>query len=103
MNQAGIPAEAANDDVIDGICTVTALLTPRADARPGCTFSPNVVQTYAELKQYQWRQTADGRPDREEPLKVNDHGPDMVRYLCHTHKQFAAQVPGVVSVDWENA
>jgi PBSX family phage terminase large subunit len=101
LNQAGIPAEGAVNDVVEGIMTMTALLTPRADARPGLTFAPNVVKTYAELKQYQWRQTAEGKPNREEPLKVNDHGPDMVRYLCHTYKMRGGQVPGVVSINWE--
>jgi hypothetical protein len=100
LNEAGIPAEAANDDRVDGICTVAALLALGPSGKPSLTFSPNVAKTYAEMTEYQWRQTAEGKPDKEEPLKVADHGPDMVRYLVHTHKRFATQAPGVVTLNW---
>jgi phage terminase large subunit len=37
--------------------------------------------TKEEFPGYVWLQPADGRPPKEEPLKVNDHGMDAARYL----------------------
>lgn len=45
-----------------------------ADAhKPTCTED--------EMPDYAWQKTPDGKPDKEQPLKVNDHGCDTTRYL----------------------
>ena len=36
--------------------------------------------TEQEMPGYIWQTTPEGRPDKEEPLKVNDHGADTMRY-----------------------
>jgi hypothetical protein len=37
----------------------------------------------SEMMGYRWDPKAQAR-GKDEPLKVNDHGPDMIRYLCFT-------------------
>jgi len=103
---AGIPAtryvrtQGKHSNVIPGIQAVASMLA-LTDGRAGCTFSAAVPKTYSELKQYQWRKRPEGTPGKEEPLKVNDHGPDAVRALLHGEKQ---QDPGSQEIfligDW---
>jgi hypothetical protein len=40
--------------------------------RPTCTTE--------EFESYVWQQTRPGKPDKEQPVKMHDHGLDMVRY-----------------------
>jgi hypothetical protein len=39
-------------------------------------------RTVDELPGYSYRETPDDREDKEEPVKVNDHGCDALRYAC---------------------
>jgi len=100
FKQAGVPAVSYKREVINGIQAVAAKLA-LTDGRAGCTFSAAVPKTYSECKQYQWRKRPEGTPGKEEPLKVNDHGPDAVRALLHGEKQ---QDPGSQEIfligDW---
>jgi phage terminase large subunit len=66
-----------------GIQAVQARMRRAGDGRPrllilDCEENGPLID---ELQDYQWAPTAEGRPDREEPLKVNDHGCDALRYL----------------------
>lgn len=40
------------------------------------------VCTEQELPGYVWQTAPDGKPDKEEPLKLNDHGCDAMRYAA---------------------
>lgn len=37
-----------------------------------------------EFDSYVWAKTADGRPVKEEPVKLHDHAMDEIRYMVHT-------------------
>jgi phage terminase large subunit len=34
-----------------------------------------------EIVGYTWQKTQDGKPDKEQPVKVDDHGCDTMRYI----------------------
>jgi PBSX family phage terminase large subunit len=42
---------------------------------------PNLIK---QLHSYAWDETAAQRTGKEAPIKVDDHGPDCLRYLCMT-------------------
>ncbi len=44
----------------------------------------DLVGSEEEYKLYKWRKTADGKPNRKEPLKMNDHGMDVDRYIIQS-------------------
>jgi hypothetical protein len=98
---AGLPAKAANDDVIPGIQSVASALKTRPDGTPGLTASPAAVAIWTDCQDYQWKPTPDGRPGREEPLKVKDDGADGVRYGLHSEESLGrGQGIHAVVLDW---
>ena len=92
---AGFPVTVVKREVISGIQTVSAALAIREDGRPGFTFSATTQPVYSEMLTYQWKIKPEDKPDKEEPLKVKDDGPDMVRYLLHGRKQAQGSAPGI--------
>lgn len=90
LQQAGIPADAADNAIIPGIMDVTSMLEPPND-RPQLTLSPACANTIAELKQYQWMRDKNGKFSKEMPVKVNDHGCDALRYMVRGHRLVCSQ------------
>ena len=91
-----MPVTTYKRDVIEGIPFVASALSVRDDGKPGFTFSPSCPVTYAECKQYQWKPTKEGTEQkREQPLKVNDDGPDMLRALLHGRQQSKGEAFGI--------
>jgi hypothetical protein len=94
LQQAGIQNIAAIKDVSRGIQAVQARLACNVNERPrlyllkGALVEPDTSLVTAhkpfcseqEFSVYAWQKMADGKPDKEEPLKVHDHGMDAVRY-----------------------
>ena len=68
----GYPVEAANNDVIDGIRQVRAVL-----AR-GFTIDPSCIEMIDEFGQYAY--PAKPRIETDKPEKKHDHAMDMLRY-----------------------
>lgn len=93
FQQAGIDARSAQNAVLPGIRTLCDLIAcdpqspdPRYH-RPRFTVSPDLQpEIWSELTGYQWALDGAGRPLRQ-PLKVNDHVPDMARYALHSFLQ----------------
>lgn len=93
----GMGTTAATKDVKPGIERVQARLRPDATGRPGLYImrgtlverDPHLQErkkpqcTADEVGGYVWAPdpTLPGKPRKEEPLKVDDHGMDCVRYL----------------------
>ena len=50
----------------------SALTTPATEGKP--------YGTLAEIEGYLWHPAKDGRADKEEPIKQNDHSMDAMRY-----------------------
>jgi phage terminase large subunit len=74
MRNNGIPARAAKGRVLDGIHSVQDLLKIQDDGKPRLTVDPSCVNTINEFESYAWR------PEKDEPLKENDHAMDAIRY-----------------------
>lgn len=76
--QRGIFHTDANNEVLDGIrVTASMMAQKKLKVHRDCTNLITQLQTYA------WNDKAAKRGE-EEPLKVNDHGPDSLRYGIHT-------------------
>ncbi len=95
MERHGIVTIPAKKNVSPGIQAVKARLKVQADGRPRLYFVRGALVevdplleaekkptcTEEEITGYSWTKYADGKPNKEEPVKVNDHGCDDTRYL----------------------
>lgn len=79
LQRSGYNAKAADKDVTEGIRKVKSMPLYI------CENSSNIV---AEIKAYKWRADANGKvvkdKDRDEPVKMNDHAMDAMRYAVFT-------------------
>jgi PBSX family phage terminase large subunit len=94
LKQAGIHSISALKDVSRGIQAVQQRLARGHDDKPRLFLLKNAlverdgalveerkpVCTEQELPGYIWQVTTDGKPNKEEPMKLNDHGADALRY-----------------------
>lgn len=71
---AGIPAEPHKGRVLDGITAVQAALKVQGDGLPRLTIDPSCINTINEFESYVWK------PQKDEPVKENDHALDALRY-----------------------
>jgi hypothetical protein len=73
-----------------GIQTVTTALSERGDGTRGLYVSPRCIHTIAEFGAYAYAAQPEGSdiPDKrdtsEEPIKLNDHAMDALRYALHS-------------------
>lgn len=85
---------AAHKDVSPGIQAVQARLRVQRDGKPRLFLMRGALveldtrleddhkptSTAAEITAYVWQRGADGKPLKEAPVKVDDHGADAMRY-----------------------
>lgn len=95
LHREGVHTKAANKAVTAGIQVVANRMKLAGDGKPRLYImldatverDPELVDagrpssTLAEFDSYIWQQVKDGKPVKEEPLKVNDHGMDAMRYM----------------------
>lgn len=95
MAKHGIETQAANKDVSRGIQAVKGRLKIQGDDKPRLYFVRGALVeidetlttdgkptcTEDEIPGYVWQKYADGKPDKEQPVKLNDHGCDATRYI----------------------
>jgi phage terminase large subunit len=74
LQDAGIPAIGQKGRVLDGITAVQNLLKVQGDGKPRLTVDPSCIETINEFESYVWK------PDKDEPVKENDHALDALRY-----------------------
>lgn len=80
LRRRGIPCCDADNDVLEGIRTMTSLMQKGVlSVSPEC---PNLIQ---EIESYVW-DTRKAKLGEDAPLKTNDHAVDALRYACFTHK-----------------
>jgi PBSX family phage terminase large subunit len=78
LHQDGTPSWPADNDVLDGIRTVSNVLgNDRLRISTGCK------SLIDELSGYSWDPKAQ-KVGEDKPLKIADHGPDALRYALHT-------------------
>lgn len=85
-NHASVPVLDGDNDVNTGIAEVSRRLDKDPSGEPLLTFSPDCRRTIAEMESYE------RKPDTEEPIKKNDHGPDATRYMAMHMRTPAATV-----------
>ncbi len=95
MERHGIYTQAAKKDVSPGIQAVKARLKVQSDGKPrlylvrGALIEADPLLeaekkplcTEDEIPGYSWKKYPDGKPNKEEPVKLNDHGCDTTRYI----------------------
>ena len=95
MAKHGINTIAAKKDVSPGIQVVKARMKVQSDGKPRIFFvrgalveidplldsAKKPVCTEDEIPAYAWKKYDDGKPNKEEPVKINDHGCDPTRYM----------------------
>jgi PBSX family phage terminase large subunit len=75
LRDVGLPAQAAKGRVLDGITHMQARLKVQGDNKPRLTIEPECINTINEFESYMWK------PEKDEPIKENDHSMDSLRYL----------------------
>lgn len=95
MQRHGVTTTAADKSVKDGIQAVKERLKVQPDGKPrlyfvrGALVEPDPLLedeskptcTEQEIIAYIWPKGQDGRAVKEEPVKLNDHGMDAMRYM----------------------
>lgn len=93
--EIGMSTRAARKAVLNGIELVQVRLRPAGDRRPRLFIlrgalveqdpllieSRRPTSTLEEIGGYVWAPGPDGKPLKEQPLKINDHGMDAMRYI----------------------
>lgn len=106
-NEIGQGTTAADKNVKDGIEVTQARFRKADDGKPRVFFLRHALVerdsslkearkptcTLEELPGYVWAPSPDGRAVKEEPLKLNDHGMDAMRYLMKDQDPLAR--PGI--------
>jgi phage terminase large subunit len=94
LERYGVYTQPAIKDVSPGIQAVQARLRRAGDGKPRLYIMRDALVdtdpallaakkptcTEEETSGYVWQRTADGRATKEEPLKIDDHGMDAMRY-----------------------
>jgi phage terminase large subunit len=75
LRNNGIPARQAKGRVLDGIQAIQNRLKVAGDKLPRLTIDPSCVNTINEFESYIWK------PEKDEPVKENDHAMDSLRYF----------------------
>ncbi len=81
LESLGIRTEAAEKNVIRGIQRVKSRLAPAGDGKPRMYFFSTLKNLLSEVYDYRWSVSPDSRNANEEPLKLNDHAMDAMRYM----------------------
>jgi len=79
----GIATVPAKKDVHLGIEAVQAALKVQGDGKPRLFIFKTCRNTVKEMTGYKWAEGTEGREARDEPLQVNDHTCDCLRYAIY--------------------
>jgi PBSX family phage terminase large subunit len=94
LNSQGIPVKPAINDVMKGIQEVASRLHVPEKGRPMLMVSDKCTNFIDEVRMYHYPEGVDGKPLQENPVKVNDHMMDSVRYLMASIMMTEVQVVG---------
>ena len=81
IKEYGIFTKEAKKDVSVGIQKVAERLVVQKDGRPRLFIFNNCSNLISEIGKYRWQESKEGRPVKEEPLKIDDHACDALRYM----------------------
>lgn len=80
LEKHGITTVAARKDVHLGIEAIQTVLKVQGDGRPRLQIFSTCKHTIEEVAGYRWAEGTETRDAKDEPLKVNDHTVDALRY-----------------------
>ena len=83
FEKLGIKTTPAKKDIRLGIESVQAALKVQANGQPRLFVFRTCVHTIEELIGYRWREGTESYDARDEPMKVNDHTCDALRYAVY--------------------
>ena len=81
FKKAGIITRAADKRVSTGLQKVAERLQMHGDGKPRLYVHKSCVNLINEFYSYMWAPAKEGRNDKEEPEKDNDHAMDALRYM----------------------
>lgn len=85
LQEAGIKADAALDDVWEGIQEVSKLLHVDPESQePRLTILSNCVRVLDEIVFYHWKKDSTTGESSEKPEKIDDDAIDALRYALYT-------------------
>jgi phage terminase large subunit len=104
LDECGIPTAPADKAISPGVQAVESRLAVAADGKPRLFLFANAlverdevlaeahlpVCTRQEFDTYVWPKGADGKPVKESPVDLNNHGMDALRYAVRWADQFLA-------------
>lgn len=76
-----ISTKAANKAVKLGLDLTAQRMVSQIDGRPRLMIFDTCSELIRQMGVYRWLPFEEGKPYREEPLKVDDDGPDALRYM----------------------
>ena len=79
----GIKTTPAKKDIHLGIEAVQACLKVQGDGKPRLFIFKTCPNTIREMTGYRWAEGTEARDPKDEPLKVNDHTNDALRYAIY--------------------
>jgi PBSX family phage terminase large subunit len=86
LNRAGLNIKKAlKKNVADGIQTVAEQLKPKSDGKPCLFISTQCKNLITEMENYRYADKKNNTNIKEEPIKLNDHAVDALRYGIHTY------------------
>ena len=83
FKQLGIPTAAARKDVHLGIEAVQAALKVQDNGKPRLQIFNTCKHTIKEMGGYKWAEGSETKDAKDEPLQLNDHTCDCVRYAIY--------------------
>lgn len=112
LDAKGVSTMPAKKEIEAGIQAVAARLRPAGDGKPrlfifrDCLLERDTLMSEAkkpgataeEIEGYLWKKSPDGKPIKEEPNGVDDHGMDMMRYAVMQLDGGGQVSAGVVSM-----
>ena len=81
IKQYGIYTKNALKDVQLGCQKIAERLVIQRDKQPRLFIFKDCEHTIHEIQRYRWSERKEGKPVKEEPIKINDHTTDCLRYM----------------------
>jgi len=79
----GIPTLSAKKDIHLGIEAVQAALKVQGDGKPRLFIFKTCRHSTKEMSGYKWSEGSEGREAKDEPIDVNNHTCDCIRYAIY--------------------
>jgi len=81
LRAEGVETYNAKKDVTAGIQKVAQRLVVQKDGYPRIFIFDNCVNLIREFESYRWAEIKEGRNEKEDPIKDDDHALDALRYM----------------------